>query len=217
MKTLRFFALLAVIPLLSCSNDDGIAVVAPSLSFNQASIETPFFTEGTSEAPTLSWNGEEGTLSLSKPVQGVTIDPTDGTISWDKSLPLGLNDFQVIATNSVGTNTVDIQIDNRFSGYFIGGFNEDPESELLNFYFEFKYNADGTMDVMYGGEAIADGTWSLSGTSFTTVYTYHSGGNAVSLVMDIIYDNTTAHIEGFWYEGDNPVQGNESGFIMGRL
>ncbi|MGI9542279.1 MAG: hypothetical protein ACR2MX_03415, partial [Cyclobacteriaceae bacterium] len=209
---LQFLALATAMALLSCSSDDETAVVAPVLSFNDVNLETPFFTEGATETPSLEWNGAVGTLSLDGQIQGVSLDATDGTIEWDKSLPLGLNDVKVVATNSAGTNAVTIQIDNQFTGDFIGGYNTDPESELLSYDFELKFNADGTMNVMDGGEAIASGTWSLSGTTFTSVYTYNSSGT-YSLIMDIIHSDTEARIEGYWYDGDNPAAGNERGFI----
>lgn len=213
MKTLQFFAIMAVIALGSCSSDDDSGIVGPNLSFNEVSFETPFFTEGNTETPSLNWNGEVGTLSLGNEIQGVSLNTTDATISWDKSLPVGISNIQLLATNSAGVHSVNIQIDNQFIGDFIGGYNSDPNSEELNFDFELKFNADGTMNVMEGGESIASGTWTLSGTTFTSVYEYNNNGGIYSLIMDIIHTDTEARIEGFWYDGDDPVEGNEEGFI----
>lgn len=215
MKTLRLMAIAVTVALFSCSSDDDPAA-APALSFSEVNLETPFFTEGATEAPALEWNGDVGTISMDNSIQGLSIDATNGTISWDKSLPLGINDFKVIATNSAGAKEVSIQIDNQFTGDFIGGYNVDPESELLTSDFELKFNADGTMNVMDGIESIASGTWTLTGTTFTSVYTYNTSGT-YSLIMDIIHSDTEAHIEGYWYEGDDPVTGTERGFIKLNL
>lgn len=213
MRALATFAIALAFTSIACSDDPAEPTVeAPTLSFAATSLTTPFLTAGSTAAPTVEWNGETGTFSLAAAVQGVTIDASTGVVSWDPSLPIGVNTVDVVATNSAGASTVSLMIESEFQGMFVGGYNFDPSSQTTTNDFEMTFNADGTMSVLDGSSA-GDGTWTLAGTTVTSVYSYDGGTSFFTVEGDVTHDATGATLEGFWYEGDTATSGSESGYV----
>lgn len=207
MKTFKLTYLLLLTFLatvFSCSSDDDTAtpeVMVPTLSLSNANLTTAFFTEGQTEAPSVIWNGNTGLFTLGSTIAGTSVDASTGIISWNKLLPLGSNTIQLVATNSAGQTSVNVTIDNQFSGNFDGGYNSDPSSTTTSFDFEMNFNADGTMTAIDGGASEAPGTWTRSGNTITSVYSYDGGVSFFTVVTDLAYSETEATHTGFWSSG----------------
>lgn len=184
----------------------------PTISYSQPTYVSAFFSTGSTPAPTVAWNGATGTLSLMGTVTGVTLDASTGVVSWDESLPIGVNAVQVVATNPAGDGTASFDIDNRFEGHFEGAYNNDPNSETVSSAFEMTFHGDGSMTVLDQGTFEGMGTWTRSGTTITAVYEYEAG-NPLTVEGDVTHDASEAVLEGFWYNGDEAVAGEEQGFV----
>jgi len=218
MKNLKFnktmftklVALLIIFSAVACSSDDSEPVLAPSTTVTNTELTTPFFTEGETDAPTINWNGNVGLFSLGSNITGVSVDATTGIISWDKSLPLGTNTIQLIAINSAGQVSTDIILENQFSGNFDGAYNTDPSSTDVDLNFELNFNLDGTMEAKTSETNIAIGTWTKSGNTITSVYSYNDGASFFTVVTDLTYSSTEATITGLWSGGEtlaDPARG----------
>ncbi|NNF26845.1 MAG: hypothetical protein HKO53_11465 [Gemmatimonadetes bacterium] len=213
MRALVTFAILSAFTGIACSDDPAEPTVeVPTVTFAATSLTTPFLTAGTTAAPTVEWNGDTGTFALAAAVQGVTVDATTGVVSWDPSLAIGVSTVDVVATNSAGSTTVSLMIDSEFQGAFSGGYNNDPTMQTTPNAFDMTFNADGTMSVSDGGSA-GEGTWTRSGTTVTSVYSYDGGTNFFTVEGDVTHTATDAELEGFWYVGDTATAGSEAGYL----
>jgi len=219
MKTNFKFTKLMVLMVLvissACNKDDNAdipQVSAPTASLSNPNFTTAFFTAGQTQAPTVNWNGDTGLFSLGTNIPGTTVNVSNGVISWGKSLPLGSNTIQLIASNSEGQTSLEITIDNQFSGNFDGAYNTDPNSTTTDFDFEMNFNADGTLTAIDGGTSEALGTWTISGTTITSVYSYDAGVSNYTIVTDIMHSETEATISGFWSGGET-LSDPASGYI----
>jgi len=206
MKTLFKLTLIVLsVTIFSCSNDDdstSTQITIPIVSFSNPNITTPFFTDGQTEVPSVSWNGNIGLFSLASNIPGTSVDTNTGIISWSKALPIGSNTIQLVATNSAGQTSVNVIIDNQFSGNFDGNYNYDPNStSITGTSFEINFNADGTAEVFdFGSPAI--GTWTRVSNTMTIVYSYDSGVNFYTVVADVSHSETDATITGYWSDGE---------------
>ena len=125
--------IVSVLPILfNCSKDDSQIISAPTVSFASTNFETIFFKSGNTSAPTVNWNAEQGTFSLSSTIKGVTVNSTSGVVSWTKELPLGINTIELLASNSAGQMSTTITVENIFQGTFKGGYNGNPNSTILD-------------------------------------------------------------------------------------
>jgi len=208
MKTLKFnklFVLVLLLTTFACSNDDDASapqVSIPTVSLANANLTTSFFTEGQTDVPTVVWNGNTGLFSLGSSIAGASVNATTGVISWNKALPLGSNTIQLVATNSAGQTSINVTIDNQFSGNFDGAYNNDITSTTADFDFEMNFNADGTMMAIDAGISQAPGTWTRSGSTITSVYSYDDGNSFFTVVTDLVYSETEANQTGFWSPGE---------------
>jgi len=201
LKLTKFFAIAVIFAVFACSSDDD-PVLAPTVTLDNADLTATFFTEGQVEVPTVEWNGNVGTFSLESNITGTSVDTNTGVISWDKSLPLGMNTIQLKASNSAGYTSINVTVENEFSGNFDGNYNSDPNSTDTTNSFEMNFNADGTMMAIDGGSSEATGTWSISGNTITSVYSYNSGSSYFTVVTDLLHSETAADITGFWSSGE---------------
>ncbi len=209
-KFINLLALIFLVTTFSCSSDDDGAVVqisAPTIELSNTNLITNFFTEGETDIPIVNWNGNTGIFSLASNISGVSVDVNTGMVSWSKSLSLDLNSIELIATNSAGQASINITIDNQFSGNFDGAFNSDPTSIVTTIPFEMNFNSDGTMVAI--GTSEAPGIWTMSGNTITTNYVT-SGGNDITAVLDLTYSDIDATLTGFFSTGitlSNPPTG----------
>jgi len=186
---------------LSCKNDDeGFIqqISAPTVLLPNANITATFFTEGQTEAPIINWNGSTGVFSIASNIIGISVNENTGIISWDKSLLLGSNTIELVATNSAGQTSVNVMIDNNFSGNFEGSYNLDPNSTTTPTPFAMNFNEDGTMVAI--GTSEAPGTWTMSGNTITSLYVTVSGSDHIA-VVDLIYSDTEATLTGLFSNG----------------
>lgn len=222
MKTLKLAVVIATLVFASCSEKEEeptptLIQSGPEISYAETSFETTFHAEGSSNVPTLNWNGEVGTLSLSNFIQGINLNSDNGVLSWYKSLPLGLSEVTVVATNSIGQKTVTLQIENEFKGDFKGGYNGDPNSQAITVSdFKLNFKSDGSMTASdFGSPALGD--WTRDGNTITAVYSYNGGSSFYTVVGELKYNNAVAELEGLWYTGNQAIAANLQGYFLVEL
>jgi len=85
---------------------DNNPVLAPeNLSYATAYVAVNSGAIGGSVTPTIRWNNDPGTFSISPTTTGLSIDATTGVISWDSTLTNGKYNLTITATNSSGLTT----------------------------------------------------------------------------------------------------------------
>lgn len=191
----------------SCSSEDDANDLVPVVTYSTDTLQAEFFVAGNSLDPNIEWNGTPGTLSLSNPVSGLSVNPTTGKITWTKQLPLGIHDFSVLATNSAGTTTINLVINNPFQGVFTGTYDS-------NFFYEIEFFKDGSIEVRADSEAnpsLANGIWMNEGGSIRADYTYLSGGDFS--VLGTLTLNDSAVYSGNWFFDHGSIIGNEGGIF----
>lgn len=208
LKTKLALAVILFTFITSCSSDDdnATAVQTPSVSYTTTTLDAVFFQVGNSDAPTINWNGNQGSFSLATPITGLSINSTTGVLNWTNSLPMGIHNIQAIATNSAGQTTVNITINNPLQGIFTGTYDNAS-------FFEIEFNTDGTMLIRANDETnptTATGTWSVNGSNILADYTYDTN-DEYSLTGLITQGATTAIYEGDWFSGHGSIAGNEGG------
>jgi hypothetical protein len=215
--TLKVFNLVFVALMLlnfSCKSDDDALepqVILPNLSMSNTSYSTTFFSTGQTEAPTIDWNGNVGTFSLGAPIPGFSVDENTGVVSWDRSIFIGNNEVELVATNANGFAAIVITIHNQFMGDFHGAYNNNPNSTTVENGFEMTFNDNGTMSVNDSG-TIGTGTWTHDGPIITSVYSYNGGTSYYTIVVALSHTNTTAQITGYWSFGET-LQDPANGYI----
>ena len=108
----------------SCTDDiDDNTVVAPSDFYYLGDLPIPFYTNGNLAIANINWGNEDGSFTLNDNYQGVSIDETTGTLTWNEDLPLGENIISVTATNSAGFAVTSVLFLHQFGGEFTGGYN----------------------------------------------------------------------------------------------
>ncbi|MCX2742707.1 hypothetical protein OO013_02455 [Mangrovivirga sp. M17] len=197
MWNLRFipFLMIAFI-ILSCSDDDD-QILTPEVSYPQTTFDPTFYTSGNSSAPNISWNGNQGTFSLSKDINGLSINSTNGVISWTKLLPHGMHQLEVVVSNSAGQITIPIQINNPVEGRFVGTYSGST-------YFAITFFEDGTADIEANSETSpteASGTWDVVNDEIIVNYTYETTTEEYSVKGNITQTQSVAEFNGDWYFG----------------
>jgi len=105
-------------------------------------------------------------------------------------------------------------------GLWIGTYTVDGQPGLGNQYYSFIVKPDGTMigdGKAANQQAIAIGTWTLTGTNFSTNFTSVYGASGVGVVENATatWSNTGTLVAGVW---SNPPPGSGSGtFTMTRI
>ena len=89
----------------------------------------------------------------------LNINENTGEITWTHALEESVHYFDIVATNSAGTTTIEMSIDNTLQGVFFGTY-ESPGSN----YFRVDFNKDGTASVQPDNDynPTATGTWTIN-------------------------------------------------------
>lgn len=201
---LKIIMIALVLPILSnCSKDDSQIISAPTVSFASTNFETTFFKSGNTSVPTVNWNGNQGTFNLSSMINGVTVNTSTGVISWSKELPLGINNIELIGSNSAGQVSVNITIENIFQGTFKGGYNDNPNSTILDINDQiYVFSSTGEVTSNKG----FNGTWTKSGNTINTLFPKTNGISGYTEVYTLTYNSTEAILEGFWTNDGSATQ-----------
>lgn len=218
MKNLLYYLTACLIILTtSCSNDDNnpeVLVLVPVIGVDSENVEADFFTEGSLAAPAINWGGEEGSLELNSPIQGVNLNAVTGVITYDKSLPVGESVIQFVASNSAGQTTQSITINNRFSGSFTGEYTSGDNQDFI-FTHKANYNEDGsyTGEDSNNADSTTTGTWTLSGNTISSTYTYDSGSSPLTIEVDLTQSTSDATLNGAWHSGASVSEDSFGGYI----
>ncbi|NAS11867.1 hypothetical protein [Poritiphilus flavus] len=149
--------LLLLVIFCSCSKSDDSNVSPPQ--FDYENLSAIFYVEGNSAPPVVDWHGDIGQFGLQGSNQGVDINPQTGVISWDKTLPLGVSEIQVIAFNNGGISSKMISIENMFEGNFSGSSTLELTTRDLDL--NFSQNGSGLL-ISYGlVTREVPGTWNM--------------------------------------------------------
>ena len=153
--------------LYSCSKSDDENISAPEVTYQQT-LTACLFQEGSSAAPTINWNGDEGQFGLQDLVEGVSINPQTGVILWDKTLALGLSEITVLAFNNGGTTTTTVTIDNQLVGNFGGSYTFETFSNDL----DLNFSKEGTGVLVDHGVPLEQlmGNWTIEDGILEAVY-----------------------------------------------
>ena len=211
MKTLKAAKIIIVLLLtlsLSCSNqDDSPQVTTPTVSYSNTITSATFFQNGNTPAPTVNWNGNQGTFSMANSINGLSIDANTGVVSWIKTLPPGNHDIQVIASNSAGQSSNTLTIENPLQGLFVGNYNGSA-------YLDVDFSADGTVALTADDATAAPqftGTWLITGNEILVNWSYNPNPTTqYSIKGDIVQSNASATYSGILYSGYDAVVGNEA-------
>ncbi|MCX7550662.1 Ig domain-containing protein [Xanthomarina sp. F2636L] len=188
---------------MSCSNDDDSPeATSPSVSYNTATINATFFQDGNTNAPTVNWNGNQGTFSLVNSMDGLSINTTTGVISWTKTLAAGEHEIQVVANNSAGQTTSYFTLKNLLQGEFIGVIDQSA-------YFAIEFFTDGTIEIKASNppEPAYYGTWVLTDDEILANLTLvEVPTEQYSLRGNLLQTNTSATYSGsiFWEHNAHP-------------
>lgn len=200
----------------ACSKDDDSPKIStPTVTYPSSTIEIPFFEAGSSAAPDITWNGNQGNFSLATSLEGLSIDGNTGVLSWTKLLPAGKHSIQVVITNSAGQKSMNLTLDNRLEGNFSYKFQGSCSYEL-------QFMKDGALTVknIGGTEVIADGSWEMNGMEVIGNYTFTEDNTQQSIKGVLKQTTTDVKLEGDWYDEVGAIAGQEGGSIdlkLGKL
>lgn len=144
MKILKFFLFSLLITVTACSKDDGESNDPLVVSYDSTKLTATFYEPGSSYAPSVDWNGSQGTFALSEDIEGLSIDNTTGVIRWSKLLPPGTYSFSVIAVNDSEQAVVNMELENPFQGTFNNMLFSDSNVSLLT---TFSFKPGGYVDI----------------------------------------------------------------------
>jgi hypothetical protein len=198
----------------SCKKEEENNIIRPSINYDEGVYNTDFYKTDSTDVPDIDWGGEEGILSLSQQFFDIKFNDSTGVIIWDKTLELGDYTIVVNAENSAGQTSVNLSLTNEFEGTFVGGFNQDPQSDEITFEdYSLIFEPNGTMTVEFG-DLRGSGTWTREDYVVTAVYQYENASSLLSMQFNIIYNETEAFITGYWYEGNQIIETQKEGKIL---
>ncbi len=209
------FALL-LLTALGCKQIDdltGGGVDKPSVTYSTTNFEADFYQAGSSSAPSLDWNGEQGSVSLGTTITGLSVNSTTGKLEWTKLLPPGTHDVDVVVSNSEGQVVVPVTIKNPLKGAFEGVYDGST-------YFAFDLKADGTMTLEANSKTSpseGSGTWELIGDEIRAIYTYTGETAPNSFKGPISQTSSQVTISGDWYWGDSFADAQRGGTFETEL
>lgn len=194
-------ALLLIFCSTGCSKEDNTPGLLPTISYPSTTLEATFHQSGNSAVPTISWNGDQGNISIAAPVpSGLRVDGATGQLLWDASLTVGTLTGNVVASNAEGQVTVPLTIENPIEGNFVGVYNGEN-------YFALEFQADGTVTAASESATepvTARGSWTAPRPSELFLqYTFDANGNEVTVSGDLIWTGNTFQIIGEWYRGNS--------------
>ncbi|WP_417873849.1 hypothetical protein [Xanthomarina gelatinilytica] len=218
-NTLKMIALALIATLtFSCSKDDDApSVEAPTLAYS-TNIEATFFTAGSSAAPTINWNGEQGTFSLtSAPINGLTVNENTGVLSYAKILPPGEHNLEVTATNSTGSNSTTVTVKNTFQGTFSGLYDGEVDGEIGSPFYdiEMEFHPNGSITGAFiGGSISFNGNWELMEDKVYIEFDSDGSGGQYSILDEIVITDESVNIgTTTLYDGYGAEPGQERGDI----
>ena len=185
----------------------------PEATYSETVLQATFFKPGRSATPSVSWNGDQGTISLADEPRGVTVNATTGRISWDQTLPPGTHDFDVIVANGKGNVVIPITIENPLQGTFTGTFDNAH-------YFSFDLHTDGTIDLRAedpSDPVKGSGTWKFDNGKVRAVYVYEGGSTQPAFQATLAQSGTAATLTGDWYYDDSFTSRELGGTIEAEL
>ncbi len=129
MKLLNTILLIGLLALWGCGDE---VIVGPTgFVYNPSTYTVAFYDSDQTGVPSIDWNGNLGTFGLAASYDGVSVNTSNGQLSWNGDLPLGMTEVSVIATNVNASATTTVTLDHEFSGLFSGGYNFDVNSTML--------------------------------------------------------------------------------------
>lgn len=211
LKIKSILIIASIIFTISCSKENEINI--PTVSYSSTTIDATFFEAGVSMAPTILWNGNEGLFSITTSLEGLSINPNSGVLSWTKALPNGKHPIDIVVTNSAGQTTINVTLDNTFQGVFIG--------KLGSCLSELEFKKDGTFSYTYakGENIIGNGFWESNSETVIANYVVNEedfgGGISVdySLKGNIVQTLTKVDFVQQAYYGKSALSGEERGAI----
>lgn len=152
--------------LFSCSNDDA----SHSVDFKYTSevFEVAFRSQGTIPQPSIEWPQENGTFSLKESIEGLAIDENTGAISVERSLQVGEHEVTVIAQSGSHSWETSFLLTSVLKyTFWVGGRNNDPDSEEVEYNSILQLYEDGTLDIELFDEVGSEGVgvWSINGNA----------------------------------------------------
>ncbi|RPD97990.1 hypothetical protein EGM88_07450 [Aureibaculum marinum] len=112
----------------ACNKNDHPDYKAPTISYEK--IESEFFKEGNVYPNKLDWGGQTGTIFLEKEIEALSINATDGQLSWGKNLDIGTIQVPIIAKNSAGSTKINISLQNYPAASFAGKINVSNSNDI---------------------------------------------------------------------------------------
>ncbi|MDH5597610.1 MAG: hypothetical protein OEY34_00715, partial [Cyclobacteriaceae bacterium] len=170
--------------------------VGPSdFSYSGTKYGIGFYTTGNSGNARINWGKERGRFYAGRTYPGVRIDPNLGVIFWEKDMLLGDNYIDIIAENSAGKATVQVNLYHAFHGLFEGGYSNNPNVRNITAKgFSMLFYNDGTMQVenkIGNTKNNGDGNWKLTGKNIIEgSYTYRDGSKYI-FQGTVTYSKTT--------------------------
>jgi len=150
---------------IGCTKDnaeDNVLVFA----YASDSLEVSFRTQGTIPAPTIEWPGEPGTFTFKNEIPGLQLDESTGAIQWERNLDIGDHQVEVIAQNDQQTLETHFLLSNVLgASFWVGGHNNDTESEDIEIDRAFTFSSDGTLEVELfdAMDTQGIGVWEING------------------------------------------------------
>lgn len=219
----RIIILFLALNSISCSKDDGNndqtgqenpddetlsdEISAPEISNTLEPFEATFFTSASLPVlPEVNWNGEEGIFSLDSESEEIIVNSETGEIRWTEKLPVSENKVVLIATNSAGSDNLEIVINNMLTGVFEGHYNFDATSNDLPNKIKFTFNENG-LDVT-AVDLPAEGEFSVSDINIVTGNYIYLGYNYEVHFDAVLYypEEGYPYIEGSQYGINNPSE-----------
>lgn len=198
MRYLNILFALLLITTLGCDQIDDLAgggVDKPSVTYSSTTFTADFFQGGSSASPSIDWNGEQGTVTLGTTLTGLSVNSTTGRLEWDKTLPPGTHDMEVVVANSEGQVVVPVTIENPLMGTFEGTYAQ-------SYPYVLEINQDGSLTVLADGET-ASGSWKINNGEVIAYYIYDNYPDLdYSLRADIEQTNAEATVTGEYYNGE---------------
>lgn len=190
--------------LIGCKNDNSKVDKSsesfmPNIFYKEDTIRTQFLEKGMSAKPEIDWNGKVGKISLISKIKGVSINSSTGQITWDNDLIKGNQDLKVIAKNTIGSDTVNLNIDHSLKGVFTGNYQWDGKS----YFYEMEFQPEGTMRVSSDSPRSTNtgfGTWEIDSLDRLVVnYKYPTGEKSSTLGKIILVNDKIAY-KGIWFD-----------------
>ncbi|MDH5396619.1 MAG: hypothetical protein OEX02_00625 [Cyclobacteriaceae bacterium] len=204
MKKNPFFVFLGftlIFTIQSCKEE----LPPQSIDYRSTKFGSGIYIAGNSGFPTVDWGSEEGMFLLRGVYQDISIHAITGEISWTNTLPLGDTKIQVIAQNSFGQVSVDLTITSVMAGKFLGAFNTDPNSTVLDQTgLEMDFLSDGTFKARYNTFLSSDGSYTLSADNTTISGTFTMPGTTTLYSFEGIISYTATQkpsITGYLKQG----------------